>query len=486
MPYLALFRHQCLRRLRAPRPRLFWLAVLLGSLMLVYAFIGVIFLGLGAEILVHEHRPGLDPTSVVNSLLPGAALGLLVVRFLFGRPPVRDLPPYLSLPLKRTTLARFALLSATLSLHNLLPLAFAVAFSLHTLVPLWGARGAAFWLGGFVGVLVLLDVATLFLRTVLGGHAGRFLALVGGAALLLALDVSYGPQWSTLGGWVLFTALASGSAWTLAGLWAVVLASAAGLVRYLSARLAREQRRSRAWTLELRFAPNAPVWNLIRLETALILRHKRPRQFVFISLLFSTVYTVLLLRTGEPSAVTAVLLGFMSSGMFALNYGPLMFGWESSYFDGIVSRPTALLHVLVSKGLLLQLSCGVLFLVALPFFLLWAPSYVGVHAAMMVYNAGVCVPFVLALALGNREPIALQRSSMFNYQGVSFKHMAWSLVLGVPPLAAAVFVPDQAALVPLLLGAAGFGVSLLLLTPATHRFARVRYDMARAFRSQSL
>ena len=43
-------------------------------------------------------------------------------------------------------------------------------------------------------------------------------------------------------------------------------------------------------------------------------------------------------------------------------------------------------HLVTSKVLLLQLSCACLFLVALPFFLIWAPDFV-VNAGGVIYLA---------------------------------------------------------------------------------------------------
>ena len=38
----------------------------------------------------------------------------------------------------------------------------------------------------------------------------------------------------------------------------------------------------------------------------------------------------------NTQAVSAVI-GIFASGTFALNYGQLMFSWESTYFDGFLS-----------------------------------------------------------------------------------------------------------------------------------------------------
>ncbi len=483
MPYLALFRHQWQRRWRAPRPRLFWLAVLLGGLMLTYAVVGAVFLGLGAEILALDYAPGRSALGIVNSLVPGAALVLLVLRFLFQRPPLRDVTPYLGLPIRRARLARFFALSPSLSLHNALPMCFAAAFALRTVTHAGGGVGALCWLGGFAAVLVALDLLNTYLRAVLGAQPLRFLllcAVIGGA---LALDAWRGPNVAMVSVWTLFSALSMGNVAALAALWVGIGALGFAVTRHLERRLVVQARASRTVAPELSFGVATPVYNLLRLELALILRHKRPRQFVLISLAFSTVYTVLILRGGSPSLTVAVLIGFMSSGMFALNYGPLMFGWESAFFDGILARPTLPVHLVTSKVLLLQLSCVCLFLVALPFFLIWAPGFVGVHAAMMFYNAGICVPFVLWLALGNRDAITLERSSLFNYQGVSFKHMAWSLLLIIPPFALTLGVPQAAPMLIAVLGLAGIGATLLLLHPIALRLSRARHEMARAFRA---
>ena len=65
---------------------------------------------------------------------------------------------------------------------------------------------------------------------------------------------------------------------------------------------------------------------------------------------------------------------FLTTSGFLINYGQLMFGWESLYFDGHLARPVHFRHLLWAKLLLLQVSCPVLALICLPFLLVLAPE----------------------------------------------------------------------------------------------------------------
>ncbi len=484
--YFSLLHHQLLRRWRAPRPRLFWLAVVMGGLMLTYAVVALVALGLALEVMLYGWRPGVDVVSFVNSHVPGVALSLLVLRFMLQRAPLGGVQPYLTLPLARSTVARFFVFNSLLSLHNALPLCFAIPFAIRSVSRVGGMQGALTWTLGIVAVLVLSDVLNTLARTVLGQKPMRFFAIVLAAALLAVLDAWIGPGWTMLLGWMLFNALAGGNMVLLGVCLLVVALAFFGVTRYLEHKLTAESHAARRSGFSLVFAPRTPVYNLLRLEMALIFRHRRPRQFVLVALLFSTVYTFFLLDgTHPPSALLAMVLGFLTSGMFALNYGPLMFGWESAYFDGLLARPVHLGDVVRSKLLLLQISCGVLFLVALPLFVYLAPTAIRFHAAMTLYNAGISAPFVLWLALSNRERIALQRGSFFNYQGISLRHMGWTIVLALPPLFCVLLWPAQSYLLVAVLGAGGIVLTLVWSAPLMRRLSHSRHAMATAFRIRS-
>ena len=77
----------------------------------------------------------------------------------------------------------------------------------------------------------------------------------------------------------------------------------------------------------------------------------------------------------------------LTSG-FVVNYGQLMFGWESLYFDGHLARPVQFRHLLWAKLLLMQISCPVLALVCLPFLLIFASELLVTYSVFLLYNIG--------------------------------------------------------------------------------------------------
>ena len=108
--------------------------------------------------------------------------------------------------------------------------------------------------------------------------------------------------------------------------------------------------------------------HLFRLELLLMWRNRRPRHYLLVSLLFSTMYLVFMLAAGTPFGgfTYAALLGLFASGGFVLNYGQLMFSWDSEYYPALVTRNIPFRLIVKAKLMLLHTSCAVLFLTSLP------------------------------------------------------------------------------------------------------------------------
>jgi hypothetical protein len=152
--------------------------------------------------------------------------------------------------------------------------------------------------------------------------------------------------------------------------------------------------------------------------------------------MFSTVYLVFFLAWPglfEGPALGAVI-GLFASGGFVLNYGQLMFAWDSSYMDGMLSRAIRLRVLTRAKTIVLQASCLLLFVVSLPVFLWLRPDLVPLHVAFLFYNAGITTQIILELATRNNDGIDLGRDGgFFNYEGFSAKHWIWFFPTALPP-----------------------------------------------------
>ena len=436
-----------------------------------------------------------QPTQLVNDYLFAAAFSLFSLRFLFGKSPRFRATPYLHLPIPRKRLVRYFQVSSLVSLHNLYPLIFVVAYWLNEVqrinpVPL----GSYLWLGGVVCILLSSTWLNGWLRAVLSNQARLFALIVVAAWLVVGVD-------QVLGTFVIndfsrstFNALLTGDLTTMGIL--VGMTVAAWIVS--SRRLLRSLRHSES-------APGGtgkvyrditllqdlgPVGQLVVLEVKMLWRNRRPRHNLLLSTIFSTLYVIALLLTpglGDTVVVQSVV-GLFASGGFALNYGQLMFAWESSFLDGLLARDISASTIVRAKYLILQLSCVAFFALSLPIFAILRPELIMLHVAFTVYNAGITSLLMMILALTNRRRVELWRSgSFFNYEGFSFLHWLWILPVAVPPLALIAMLPRvqaQAALLIALLGLLGLLLTPILVDILAERFDRNRYAMLSGFRTR--
>ena len=434
-------------------------------------------------------QPGVNPTAAANGLLLSAALAYLVLRFFTQRSTSMAMAPYLSRPVSRSTLVRFAQVSSLASLLNV----FAPAF----LVPLWYQsvlRGpyasplpeALAWLAA-VGMMVLFThYANNALRLLLGQAPRRFIALATAGAGVLCIDSLLGTR-----------ALSRCSMWLFGGLLDgrfALLAVPAGLLAgswWASGRLLRRsfrrssgQAASGPQAVPASFSTErSATRNLMLLELKLIARNRRPATLVGISALLIVTYVPLLLVSRSSYFLIDAIAGLFVTGLLAASYGQLMFAWESPHFDGLLTRAPSARTQMRAKLLLLQCACVASLVVALPFFVLLAPDLLLLSVGFLFYNLGITCPFVLFFSLWNRKSLAPERSGFFNYEGFSVQHWIGSLPVFLPPLGLLFLFPTAGVLIATgVLGVVGLALTPTWTLTCARLFTRHRHAMATGFR----
>jgi len=428
--------------------------------------------------------------TLVNDYLLGLMVGLVGVRFFFQRPPRLRMTPYLHLPLPRRSLVAYFQWSSLISLHNILPLFFLIPFWLQHVLPAVSGTGAAVWGLGVLACLALSHLGTMAFRLLLD----RNLRVAGGLLIVLLLtqmvDQLIGAGWTSLLSAHLFNRLAAGHGWLLALLVALGVCLAILTTRGLYAALrtpAHVQRRPSLWSRLVRFRSGL-VHNLVVLELKMMLRTKRPKQYAYVSVVLAVLYTGMLLSDYNVirGPLMDAFLGLFASGAFALNYGQLMFAWESRHFDGLLSRDLSPQHLVLAKLMVLQLSCLAMFLLCLPLFLWLAPRLLTLHVAFLFYNVGVTSVLMLTLAVRNQKRVSTSEGHFFNYQGFSFWHWLWLLPTVAPPAAFLVGFGHAPAAAITLVAALGL-LNMLLAWPWAHvlgqQLTQRRYVMAAGFRA---
>jgi len=492
--YALLVRNQFRRVTRSfSRPGERLMAVFVAVLGLYMAFTLVV---LGAFFPMFAVKFGAEggPIDLVNRHMLPVLFGLFGLRFLFQKTPQMQLQPYLHLPVPRGHLIAFFLSATTLSVHNVFPLLFTVPLAVRHITPSYGPMAAFAWVAGGYLLLLVSNFANLYLRTLLQKQEGLFLTMLGGVLIIGFLDEYVGAHVIRTISLGLLNPLLRADAVTLISMTIFVggMAVFAGAALYQAIRgmtvdLVPPRKAGRLYELAERWSV---VGHLVWLELRLMSRNRRPRHYLVVSLLFSTVYLVFLLASPAifGDFVFAAVMGLFASGGFVLNYGQLMFGWDSTYYDGILGRALRMRVLARSKVIVLQGSCLILFVVSLPLFLWLRPDLVPLHVAFLFYNAGITSQLIMELAVRNRDPIDLGRNGgVLNYEGFSIRHWLWFFPTALPPTLLLLALKNQQALAWTLLaivGLLGLAATEVWIRRHASALETQKYAMASGFRER--
>ncbi len=492
MIYFQLLQHERRRLVRSFVWRRHWGVTLFLTLLILYAVFALVMLGFLWREMVALAKPGVDPLRFLNRHLATAFIALFTLRFFVQRPPRLRMQRYLHLPIPRRRLVTFFQLQSLATIHNLFPFLF--------FVPLWmrHVRGGGYevgewlWLAGIVLLLLLSHYLNTLLRSLVSRSREGLFLVVGLLTIVSFADLASGP--SVLNGvsaYVFDTLIQENPV-----LIVLLLLSFVGVVYASSTRLLRKDfiaggesescGRIVLWQIPFR-DHRRRLSNLILLELKLMWRSERPKLYFLMSIVFGTLYVAVPLIDADLPGNTVVraLAALFASGIFAFNYGQLMFSWESSYFDGLLSRNLSLRDVVFSKLIILQGSCVLFFLFAVPLFLMMAPDLLTELVAFLFYNAGVSTVLILLLALHNRERVELKNVAFFDFEGFSLMHWLWYIPTVAPPAVLLWAYPQAQDTVLLIIGGTGL-VSVLFMgawvTLFTRGLERRRYAMAAGFR----
>jgi hypothetical protein len=174
-------------------------------------------------------------------------------------------------------------------------------------------------------------------------------------------------------------------------------------------------------------------------EIKLILRNKRPRSALTMSLFFLCYG---LLFYGNPgmknNEVFKVFAGMFMTGIFMINYGQFMFSWQAAHFDGLMVSKISFSNFLKAKYLLFSVAATAAFVLTTPY-VYFGWRVLLVHFMMYLWNMGVTATVVLYFANRNARRIDLSKGASFNWEGVGASQWLLSLGLMLPPLV--IYIP---------------------------------------------
>ncbi|MBC7400725.1 MAG: hypothetical protein H7289_12350 [Mucilaginibacter sp.] len=176
--------------------------------------------------------------------------------------------------------------------------------------------------------------------------------------------------------------------------------------------------------------------DLVANEVKLILRNKRPRSALTMSLFFLLYGLMFYANPGFKNSsgdTMKVFAGMFMTGFFIISYGQFMFSWQASHFDGLMVSKVKFTNFLKGKYLMFTVASTVTFILTTPY-VYFGWRVLLVHFVMYLWNLGITTNIVLFFANRNAKRIDLSKGASFNWEGVGATQLLMSFLLFLPPL----------------------------------------------------
>jgi len=465
-------------------------SILLGFFTLYMAVI-FLFLGFSLNGILEKADSSLNPTQLFNGAMLYVMLGGLALRFFMQPLNTFNLPPYQVLPIKRSSLMNFLMLKPLASPANYFLLLVVVPFAIKSVVGYYSVFIALRFILSFIFLVWFNSLTAAFLKRKFGAGLYSFLLVVLVMPGIGALE--YFKVFSLFAvSRVVFDFIILNPVGLIVPICAV---SGAYLLNkwFFSANFYPEKFNSKIKG-DKTVAANISFLNrfgiigeLITLEIKLILRHKRTKSILYMSVLF--LFYGLIFYTNKGNANNNGMLFFAAmfiTGFLMLMLGQWIISWDGSYFDTIMTKNIPVRSYMNANYFLLLGFNVICFVVTTPYFF-FGMKIVYLHLAAFLFNIGVTVYFLIYMATFKNTRIDLSKSSAMNYQGTSYKSMLIILpVMFLPMLIvyvlSALFSLTVALWTLSLLGLAGVIFRNSIITLCVNQFNRRKYKMAEGFR----
>ncbi len=453
---------------------------MLGSLALSGGFLFVI---------LQKAFPNLDPVLVVSKYLLYWILAELFLRYFMQKLPVLDIKPFLTLPVKKSSITHYILGRSGVSFYNFLILFFFGPFAIVLLAQGYPTVKVLGWLLSLLGIVLSIN----YINFIINKSDKAFMVV--GTVLLLTYAMDY-FGWFPVKEYAgkVFYALYQNPIFTLVP---IALAGATYWINYnylrnrifLDASLKQKTKLAEttdlAWTK--RFGDIAPF---LQLDMKLIWRNKRTKMQLFISL--AMIFYGLIFYTMEdfgPTSALFVLVGILMTGIFLSNFGQFIPAWDSEYYSMMMAQNIPLRRYLESKVGLISVSIVVMFLLSIPYVYFGWKALV-INFACAVYNLGINIPVILYFGSFNKKRIDLTKSAVGNIQGTSAIQFMVMIPLMVVPctlyFVIKTFVSFEVAIgILCVLGATGYAFRKTIMDWMTERYRKKKYGMIAGFKEKN-
>lgn len=389
----------------------------------LYFALCALALGFAAGFILEEFYPEGNTIAIFSTFFLIYLLGDIVFRFMIQKFPSIAIHNYLTLNVPKSTLTHLILAKSSFHFFNYLPLFAVIPFFFMKVLPGVGTGKALLWLVTTILFIAINNYLSYYLDRQFGKKpviASIVLGLIIGVLFLnykgyIELLPILQDASETIFSNPLVTLLLFG---ILSGLYYLLF----NFLRnnaYIDVgdSISKNSSSNLSFSFFNRFGD---IGKWMQLESKLIWRNKRPRMFLYMSMIFLLYPFVIGIGNFQKTGFM-IFIGIFLTGMFAMNYATLLISWNSQHFNLILTQNFPLHKYLKSKYTLLALSCIVLSFLSLPYCFLNYKFLIVVIAACC-FNIGITLPMYMYIAIKNSKRIELTKSSVFNYEGMSAIH----------------------------------------------------------------
>ena len=484
-----LLNHQWKEKVRSSFwQRSIWLNILLGLLAL-YLILCVASIGFLADKILSDIYSDRNVIQVFTGLLFYYFSFDLVMRFLIQKIPVISMQPYLTLPIKKSTLIHYPLLKTIPGFFNLLALCLILPFYFKTVLPANPLIWSIVWI---VTVLSLIFINNFLAFCLKKYFAKRplfifiIMALVGVIAWLDVKGKLNITEWVSSA----FVFLESHPPYVIIPVLLALCSYEMAYIMLKSNSYIEEEKKhiskiSPGFTFLSKYGETGL---LMQNELRMIFRNKRPKSVVWLSIIF-LLYGFIFYQPVEINKVFfLVFAGFLVTSSAGIMYGQYFFAWESSYLDVYLANRIVALNYLKAKYWLFFALCSICYIITLPY-ALFGHNIALINFSLFIYNVGVTSFLYIIFGTYSRSRIDLGKSQFMNYEGTgAAQWLSVIPVMGLPliiyGLCSLIGKAYLSFYILIALGGVGIIFNEHILRLLTKLFYRNKYKMAVAFRKK--
>lgn len=394
---------------------LIFLLFLLGNLVLI---------SVSLPFVIHSFFEVDDAVGFLNSYILFYFATEFLYRFFLQKLPVAELQHYLHLPIPRWKIVHFLLQRSFISLLNIMAILLLVPFTIIEVSGNYGTLSAISWLGTIVLISWTVHWITLVFKRGIGDR------VIGYVVMLAVYLFSFGALyfgWYNIGEWVKpFFDMSITSPLPIIGSLILFAGSYYGAYQYYRKRAYEEDIEEKG----INFVENSQIDFLSRFGTAgafadmewkLIIRHKKSRSYLYISILF-LLYALLFYPTFDLAESSfdlhfTLFIGLFITGSFLYNYGQFNLSWNSANFDYFLVQKNGIESIIQGKVILFTAISLICYLISIPYvYFGWEILFI--HTAAFIFNIGVGIPLLTFISFWKPKPMDINKSAMFNYEGL--------------------------------------------------------------------